>query len=151
MRKTLYKTKCKRNTILSKVYQIGWHRKVLYHGLLWNYKCLFCLYSWARGGFLPFHTSSTSLSFRFLRERWRTTIEPGPLAVGRSIRNKTWALLTLLWPDSLEASISRSCGLTSSDGPSLPLSHDPQPSPPCQKQQNSKALKLKAAFSGFIS
>lgn len=67
MRKLLHKTKCKENKILSKVYEISGIKKLFIMDFYWTVN-VSIVYFWARGGCLPFHTWSPSLSGWFIRE-----------------------------------------------------------------------------------
>lgn len=125
------------------------YKKVLYHGLLQSGKCFFCLYSWARGGCLPFDPWSTSLSVWFLRERYRVAIKPGRCGSWQINKEQNLSPSDSAGPGPLREPVFPNIVCTDQ----LRLSTTSSLSWPssCQKQHNSCALKLKWAFLGFIS
>lgn len=86
MRKLLHKTKCKENKILSKVYEISGIKKLFIMDFYWTVN-VSIVYFWARGGCLPFHTWSPSLSGWFIRKGRRQKAEAIKLESSGSCRS----------------------------------------------------------------
>lgn len=111
------------NTVLSKVYQVLAY-KVLYHGLLQNSKWSCCLYSWAGGWLLLFHTSSTSLSGWCLRERQKVALEPWLPGSWQTDKERSSSPSDSPCLVLFGNTISQYCARSSADCPSLHLSLD---------------------------
>lgn len=118
-----------------------------YHGLLQNWKCLYCFYRWARGGV---RLSALQAEFVWLTPGRGAGRQQGALTgLWLATKNSTGALRLRCGRASLKASLTYCVWSTQTAHHFLSLSHDPPPPPHLSKNGRKLCPEIEVSLFRF--